>query len=52
MNKHMLSSFREAIKLDVLEAPQREVEQRKKDVAEASATRDKTRSTNKAAFRP
>jgi len=45
-------AIREAVRLDVLEAPQRELEQRKKDAAEASATRDKTRSTNKAAFRP
>ncbi|HVQ13518.1 MAG TPA: hypothetical protein VMS40_08005 [Vicinamibacterales bacterium] len=46
------SATREAVRLDALEAPQRELEQRKKDVAEASATRDKTRSENKAAFRP
>jgi hypothetical protein len=35
-----------------LEAPQREMEKRKQDVADATATRDKTRATNKAAFRP
>jgi hypothetical protein len=46
------SAIREAIRLDALEAPQRELEKRKQDVAEASATRDKTRATNKAAFRP
>ncbi len=46
------SAIREAIRLDALEAPQRELEQRKKDVAEASATRDKNRTENKAAFRP
>jgi hypothetical protein len=46
------SAIREAIRLDTLEAPQRELEKRKQDVAEASATRDKTRATNKAAFRP
>jgi hypothetical protein len=46
------SATREAVRLDVLEAPQRELEQRKKDVAEASATRDKNRTENKAAFRP
>ena len=45
-------AIREAIRLDALEAPQREIEKRKQDVAEASATRDKTRATNKAAFRP
>jgi hypothetical protein len=46
------TSIREAIRLDALDAPRREVEQRKKDVAETDAARDKTRSTNKAAFRP
>lgn len=46
------SATREAVRLDTLEAPQRELEQRKKDVAEASATRDKNRTENKAAFRP
>lgn len=45
-------AIREAIRLDALEAPQREIEKRKQDVAEASATRDKARATNKAAFRP
>jgi hypothetical protein len=46
------SAIREALRLDALEAPQRELEERKKEVADASAARDKTRSTNKAAFRP
>ncbi len=46
------SAIREAIRLDALEAPQRELEKRKQDVAESTATRDKTRATNKAAFRP
>lgn len=46
------SAIREAIRLDALEAPQREMEKHKQDVAEATATRDKTRATNKAAFRP
>jgi len=45
-------AIREAIRLDALEAPQRELEKRKQDVADAAATRDKTRATNKAAFRP
>jgi hypothetical protein len=46
------SAIREAIRLDALEAPQRELEKRRQDVAEASAARDKARATNKAAFHP
>jgi hypothetical protein len=46
------TAIREAIRLDAVEAPRREVEERKKEVADASAARDKARSTNKAAFRP
>jgi hypothetical protein len=46
------SAIREAVRLDGLEAPRRELEQRKKEVTDASAARDKTRTTNKAAFRP
>lgn len=45
-------AIREAIRLDALEAPQREMEKRKQELAEASAARDKTRETNKAAFQP
>jgi len=43
---------REAIRLDAAEAPRREADQRKKQAAEADAAREKTRVTNKAAFRP
>jgi hypothetical protein len=46
------NATREAIKLDAAEAPRRESDQRKKESADASATREKTRATNKAAFRP
>jgi hypothetical protein len=46
------SAIREAARLDTVEAPRRELEQRKKDAAEATAARDKVRTTNKAAFRP
>ncbi len=46
------SAIREAIRLDRVEAPRREAEQRKKEAGDASATREKTRITNKAAFRP
>jgi hypothetical protein len=38
--------------LDAAEAPQRELNQRKKDAADASAAQEQTRATNKAAFRP
>jgi hypothetical protein len=46
------SAIREAIRLDAIEAPRRESQQRKKEAGDASAARDKTRVTNKAAFRP
>ena len=46
------SAIREAIRLDALEAPQRELEKRKQEVDEANAMREKTREANKAAFRP
>lgn len=52
LNVRARSAIREAIRLDAIEAPQRELEQRKKDIAEATATRDKARSENKAGFRP
>lgn len=46
------TAIREAIRLDALDAPRREAEERKKEVAETNAARDKTRSTNKDAFKP
>ena len=46
------SAIREAVRLDVVEAPRRELEQRKKEAADASAVRDKARTANKEAFRP
>jgi hypothetical protein len=46
------NAIREAGRLDTIEAPRRELEQRKKGLADAAATRDKIRTTNKAAFRP
>jgi len=42
------NAVREAIRLDAIEAPRREAEQRKKEAGDASIARDK----NKAAFRP
>jgi hypothetical protein len=46
------TAIREATRLDAIEAPRRESEQRNKEAGDASAARDKTRVTNKAAFRP
>jgi hypothetical protein len=46
------SAVREASRLDAIEAPRREAEQRKQEAGAASAARDKTRIANKAAFRP
>jgi hypothetical protein len=46
------SAVREAIRLDAIEAPRREAQQRQKEAGDASAARDKMRITNKAAFRP
>jgi hypothetical protein len=46
------SAIREATRLDALDAPRRELEKQKKEVADATAARDKTRTTNKDAFRP
>jgi hypothetical protein len=46
------TAVREAVRLDAIEAPRREAEQRKKDAGDASAARDKSRNANKAAFRP
>src|SRR4026209_1502510 len=46
------SAIKEAIRLDAIEAPRREAEQRKKDASDASSAREKTGATNKAAVRP
>ena len=45
-------AIRESARLDALEAPRRESERRKQDAADSSAARAKSRTTNKAAFRP
>ncbi len=45
-------AIREATRLDAIEAPRREAEQRKREAGAASTARDKARSMNKAAFRP
>jgi len=45
-------AIKEAERLDMIEAPRRESERLKQQEVEADASRDKTRDTNKAAFRP
>ena len=46
------TAIREAGRLDAIEAPRRELEERKKEIADAAGALDKIRTTNKAAFRP
>lgn len=46
------SAIKEALRVDARDAPQREVDQRKKELADALVSRDKARTLNKAAFRP
>lgn len=46
------TAIREAGRLDAIEAPRRELEERKKQLADAADARDKIRTTNKGAFRP
>ena len=45
-------AIRESGRLDVIEAPRRELEERKREIADRNAARDKARTANKAAFRP
>jgi hypothetical protein len=47
-----LEASREAIRLDALEAPRRDADQRIKDAADERARQNKTRDANRAAFRP
>ena len=46
------TAAREAVRLDAAEAPRREADERKRLDAAEAATREKTRTTNKEAFRP
>jgi hypothetical protein len=46
------SAIHEAARLEVADAPRRELEQRNKEAVDATAARDKNRAANKAAFRP
>jgi hypothetical protein len=45
-------AIRESGRLDAIEAPRRELEQRKQEVADRDAARAKARTTNKRVFRP
>jgi hypothetical protein len=47
-----LRAIQESIRLDALDAPRRELEQRKKAADDAAEAREKVRATNKGAFRP
>ena len=46
------SAIAESVRLDRIEAPARAASQREREAGDASAARDKTRATNKGAFRP
>jgi len=52
LNTRARAAIREAGRLDAIEAPRRELEERKKQAADAAGARDKIRETNKAAFHP
>lgn len=52
LNARARAAVKEALRLDAEEAPQRELDQRKKDVADARAATVKARVVNKAAFKP
>jgi|SRR5687768_4673623 hypothetical protein len=45
-------AIRESGRLDVIEAPRRELEERKRELADRNAASEKARTANKAAFRP
>jgi hypothetical protein len=52
LNTRARAAIKEAGRLDVQEAPQREVDQRKKEVSDARVADQKARVVNKAAFKP
>ena len=52
LNTRARAAIREAVRLDAVEAPRREADQRKKETLDASSAREKLRLVNKAAFRP
>ena len=51
LNGSARAAIKEAGRLDAKEAPQRELDQRTKQAADARVANDKARVTNKAAFR-
>lgn len=52
LNQRARAAMKEAVRLDVQQAPQREVDRRKKEAADVLASEEKARAINKAAFRP
>jgi hypothetical protein len=52
LNGPALAAIKEAGRLDTKEAPQRDLDQRRKQTADARVASDKARVANKAAFRP
>lgn len=52
LNAHARAAIKEALRLDTQEAPQRELDQRRTEVADARVASEKARAINKAAFRP
>lgn len=52
LNAAAATAIKEAVRLDAQEAPQRELDRRKKDAADARVASQKARAINKAAFRP
>jgi hypothetical protein len=52
LNTRARAAIKQALRLEMQEAPQRERDQRKKEVADAREASQKARVVNKAAFRP
>jgi hypothetical protein len=52
LSQRARTAMKEAVRLDAQQAPQRELDRRKKAVADALASEEKARAINKAAFRP
>jgi hypothetical protein len=46
------AAIKEGVRLDAIEAPQRDADRRKQEIVDDNAARSKARETNKAAFRP
>jgi hypothetical protein len=52
LNARARAAIKQALRLEMLEAPQRELDQRKKEIADVREASQKARVANKAAFRP